>query len=80
MPLLLSLSIKAVTAPDRASAMGFFQASYALGVFIGPWISGLLADGLGLASVFVLCGGLCFGYFVICLVLTRQGALGAALR
>ena len=55
-PLLMSLSIKAVAAPDRASAMGIFQASYAFGMFIGPWISGGLADRLGLASVFVVGG------------------------
>ena len=60
-PLLMSLSIKAVAAPDRASAMGIFQASYAFGMFIGPWISGGLADRLGLASVFVVCGCLCLG-------------------
>ena len=80
MPLLLSLSIKAVTAPDRASAMGIFQAAYALGMSIGPWISGGLADSFGLASVFILCGGLCLGCFLACLVLTTRGALGAALR
>jgi MFS family permease len=79
-PLMMSLSIKAVTPPDRASAMGIFQASYAFGMFIGPWISGGLADSLGLPSVFVLCGGLCLGCFLVCLVLTRYGALRAKLR
>jgi len=79
-PLLMSLSIRAVTAPDRASAMGIFQASYALGMFIGPWISGGLADSLGLMSVFVVCGGLCLGCLLACLVLTRRGALRTALR
>ena len=78
-PLLMSFSIKAATVPDRASAMGIFQASYAFGMFIGPWISGGLADSLGLASVFVLCGGLCLGCFLVCIPLTRQGPLRAAL-
>jgi MFS family permease len=79
-PLLMSLSIKAVTAPDRASAMGIFQASYALGMFIGPWISGEIADRLGLASVFVLCGSLCFGCFLACVFLTKRGTLHAAFQ
>lgn len=63
-PLLMSLSIKAVTAQDRASAMGIFQASYAFGMFIGPWISGGVADAQGLGAVFLLCGGLC----LLCLI------------
>ncbi len=79
-PLMMSLSIKAVHAPDRASAMGIFQASYAFGMFIGPWISGGLADSLGLASVFVLCGGLCLGCFLACVPLTGHGIMRAALR
>ena len=79
-PLLMSLSIKAVAAPDRASAMGIFQASYAFGMFIGPWISGGLADRLGLASVFVVCGCLCLGCWLACMVLTAREPLRAALR
>lgn len=63
-PLLMSLSIKAVTVQDRASAMGIFQASYAFGMFIGPWISGGVADAQGLGAVFLLCGGLC----LLCLI------------
>jgi len=57
--LLLSLSIKETAAQDRASAMGAFQAVYALGMFIGPSLSGSIADALGLDAVFVLCGVLC---------------------
>ena len=79
-PLLMSLSIKAVTPPDRASAMGIFQAAYAFGMFIGPWISGGLADAWGLASVYILCGGLCLACLLICIPLTTRGALRAALR
>jgi MFS family permease len=60
--------------------MGIFQASYAFGMFIGPWISGGLADSLGLASVFFLCGGLCLGCFLACVPLTGHGPLRAALR
>ena len=38
--------------------MGIFQASYALGMFVGPWMSGGVADSLGTEAVFILCGGL----------------------
>jgi MFS family permease len=79
-PLLMSLAIKAVTPSDRASAMGIFQASYAFGMFIGPWISGALADSLGLTSVFVLCGGLCLTCLLVCHTLTARGTLREALR
>ncbi len=71
-PLLMSLSIKAVTAPDRASAMGIFQAAYALGMFIGPWACGGVADSLGLPSVFILCGGMMLVLFVLCIPLTTR--------
>lgn len=66
--------------PHRASSMGIFQASYAVGMFIGPWISGGLADRLGLASVFVVSGSLCLGCWLACIVLTTRGLLRAALR
>lgn len=71
-PLLMSISIKAVAAPDRASAMGIFQAAYALGMFIGPWVCGVVADNLGLPSVFVLCGGMMLVLLVLCIPLTTR--------
>lgn len=77
-PLMMSLSIKAVTPPDRASAMGFFQAAYAFGMFIGPWISGILADASGLPAVYILSGGLCLASLVVCIVITRRGVLRTA--
>jgi MFS family permease len=79
-PLLMSLSIKAVAASDRASAMGIFQASYAFGMFVGPWISGGLGDSLGLASVFVLSGSLCLGCLLTCIFFTTRGTLRIELQ
>ena len=79
-PLLMSLSIKAVAASDRASAMGIFQASYAFGMFVGPWISGGLGESLGLASVFVLCGSLCLGCLLACIFFTTRGTLRLELQ
>ncbi len=55
---LMSLSIHAVAPQQRATAMGFYQAVYAVGMLIGPLISGFLADSFGLATIFYLCGTL----------------------
>ena len=50
LPLLMSLSIKGVAGEKRGTAMGFFQAMYAFGMFIGPMIVGLIADTIGLTQ------------------------------
>ena len=55
-PLLMGLSIRAVPPADRATAMGVFQAVYALGMFAGPATTGLLGDAFGLSTVFFFCG------------------------
>ncbi len=44
---------------QRASAMGFFQAVYALGMFAGPALSGFVADGLGMSGMFYTVGAVC---------------------
>ena len=51
---LMSLSIQAIPPQQRATAMGIYQATYAIGMLAGPLVSGLLAEGLGLAAVFYL--------------------------
>ena len=51
-PVAMGLSIKSVAQEERASAMGIFQAIYALGMFAGPAVSGLVAEGWGLNAVF----------------------------
>jgi MFS family permease len=56
-PVLMALSIRAVPAQERATAMGAFQAIYSVGMLLGPWGAGLLADAAGLASVFIAAGG-----------------------
>ncbi len=48
----MSLALGAITPEQRATAMGFFQSLYALGMTAGPIISGLLAQELGLNIVF----------------------------
>ncbi len=65
-PAMMGLSVRAVPDADRASAMGVFQAVYALGIFGGPATTGLLADHFGLESVFLVAAGATMvGIFVV---------------
>ena len=58
-PILLGLSIEKVDLPHRSTAMGIHQAVYALGMFAGPWIGGILADALGIRAMFGIMAGFC---------------------
>ena len=46
--------------PDarKGTAMGFFQATYALGMFAGPALSGMISEVIGLRGIFLCTGGL----------------------
>lgn len=67
-PVLMSLSIREVAAPERATAMGIFQALYALGMLIGPPLAGVWAGLWGLESVFFICSGICSISIVLALL------------
>jgi MFS family permease len=66
-PLLMGMAIQQIPDNKRATAMGFFQAIYALGIFFGPFISGIFSEKAGFESVFY------FGAFlaVIGMILAR---------
>jgi predicted MFS family arabinose efflux permease len=53
-PILLGLSIQRVDAAHRSTAMGIHQAVYAVGMFTGPWIGGILADAVGIRAMFAI--------------------------
>ncbi len=53
-PILLGLSIEGVDAFHRSTAMGIHQAVYAVGMFSGPWIGGILADAVGIRGMFAI--------------------------
>ncbi len=55
---LMALSIRSVAPQQRATAMGFYQATYAVGMISGPMVSGVLADNIGLSAVFYLSASL----------------------
>lgn len=59
MPVLLGLSIQNVAPEEKATAMGVFQAVYALGMFVGPASAGFVAQELGLGGAFLLSGFIC---------------------
>lgn len=67
MPLLLGLAIQEIEPAKRATAMGFYQAVYALGMFSGPFVAGWLNEGFGLEAGFYLGGGI--GLFAAVLAL-----------
>lgn len=56
LPLIFSLSIRHVESSKRATAMGFFQALYGIGIMLGPAITGLIADTIGLRYGFFFIG------------------------
>lgn len=58
-PLLMGMSIEQVHDNERATAMGIHQAIYALGMFSGPWISGMLADVIGIQATLGVNAFLC---------------------
>ena len=68
-PVLMGLSIKTVPGEKRATAMGFFQSIYALGMFGGPAVSGMVAERFGLDGAFFAAAG----------VLALGGIMSAAL-
>jgi DHA1 family multidrug resistance protein-like MFS transporter len=56
---LMALSIHDTAPAQRAMAMGIFQAMYAVGMLLGPLVSGLLADYFGLAVIFYFSSAVC---------------------
>ncbi|MDD3242236.1 MAG: MFS transporter [Eubacteriales bacterium] len=54
-PLLTGLAIRDIAPEKRGTAMGFFQSIYALGMFVGPLLTGFLSErfpvGVSLAAV-----------------------------
>lgn len=58
-PILVGMSIERVDVSHRTTAMGIHQAVYALGMFGGPWVGGVVADALGMRPMFVIMAAVC---------------------
>ena len=73
-PVLMGLSIRNVDDAQRSTAMGLHQAVYAVGMFAGPWLSGILADAVGLRPMLGItaAGCLALSLILIRLVPRRQ--------
>jgi len=55
----IGLSILKVDISQRSTALGFHQSLYSLGIFIGPWIGGVLADYFGINVMFGIISCFC---------------------
>lgn len=51
-PVMMGMSIRYVADAERATAMGLHQSVYAAGMFLGPWLGGILADAFGIREMF----------------------------
>jgi len=58
-PLLMGMSIEHVAEEERTTAMGLHQSVYAFGMFGGPWLSGMLADRIGIRPTFGITAATC---------------------
>ncbi|MCL6443895.1 MAG: MFS transporter, partial [Alicyclobacillus sp.] len=58
MPVLMGLAIRHIAPHMRATAMGFYQAIYSLGMFGGPAIAGAIGDLAGLFGSFLVIAGI----------------------
>jgi MFS family permease len=64
-PVLMGMSIRDVADAERNTAMGLHQAVYAIGMFAGPWLSGILADAIGIRQMFVVTAFACLAIGLI---------------
>ena len=73
-PVLMGMSIQQVADAERTTAMGLHQAVYAIGMFGGLWLSGLLADAMGIRPTFGVTAFFCLvlGLFVTRWIPTSQ--------
>lgn len=67
-PVFMGLSIRDVEDAERTTAMGLHQSVYAIGMFAGPWLSGILADSMGIRPMF---GVTALGCFIVGMLLVR---------
>jgi MFS family permease len=64
-PVLMGLSIRHVADEQRSTAMGLHQSIYAVGMFAGPAVSGLLADAIGIRPMFGVTAFVCLALGVL---------------
>ncbi|MCL1843043.1 MAG: MFS transporter [Defluviitaleaceae bacterium] len=73
--LLLGLCIRDIAPPRRAAAMGFFQAVYGIGMFLGPFVTGQISHAFGLSPAFIFTGIIGLVGAVLTIFYARKGYL-----
>jgi MFS family permease len=58
-PVQMGMSIRFVSDRQRTSAMGLFTSVYSIGMFGGPWISGLIAEAVGIRQMLTVTAVAC---------------------
>ncbi len=58
-PALMGVSIQQVRDAERSTAMGLHQAVYAIGMFAGPALSGVIAQAMGIQPMFGVTAAMC---------------------
>ncbi len=58
-PVLMGLSIQNIADAERTTAMGLHQSIYAIGMFVGPAVSGAIADAIGIQPMFAATAAAC---------------------
>ena len=69
---LLGFCTQTVDESRRSAAMGFFQAIYGFGMFIGPLIMGVFVDWIGLSGGFFMAAAVALMGFVMTFALIRK--------
>jgi len=76
--LLMGLSIKTVEVKKRATAMGFFQAVYGIGMTVGPAVLGFIGDTLGFNWGFLFTGVVSIIGAIVSLTIGKKSILKEA--
>lgn len=74
-PVLMGTAVLSVPQDERGTAMGVFQAVYAMGMFAGPAIGGMLGDWIGLTGVFLSASAVCVAAAVITAISRQLSAV-----
>ncbi|QHT63899.1 MFS transporter [Paenibacillus lycopersici] len=74
LPILLGLAIQPFESSKRATAMGFYQAIYSIGMFAGPFLAGFINAQFGRDYGFILGGLFALTALVLTLVWKRSAS------
>ncbi len=79
-PLLLGMAIESISQEKRATAMGIYQALYAIGMFAGPFLAGVLNSTMGIVAGFYFAGALGLVAIILITFWSRKESFYKVLR